>query len=237
MVSVGIDVSKGKSMVAALRPMGEAALAPREFAHTSEELKAMSTLIRSLGEETRVVMEATGRYHEPAAAALLDAGLFVCVLNPIVIHQSGAGSVRKVKNDRKDALKIAKYGLDNWTRLCQRAQTGVVRQQLKLFNRQYNRIMQTVVSPQNNLISLLDKSFPGGNELFDRPLRKDGHRKWLDFAEPFWHCERVCRVSLKAFTERYSKWRYRNGYHDSANKAAEIYRFSQERYTTLAKYP
>ncbi|MDR2712274.1 MAG: IS110 family transposase [Clostridiales bacterium] len=41
--------------------------------------------------------------------------IYVCVLNPIVIKQSGAGSVRKVKSDKKDALKIAKYGIDNWT--------------------------------------------------------------------------------------------------------------------------
>ena len=34
MNAVGIDVSKGKSMVAALRPMGEVALLPQEFLHT-----------------------------------------------------------------------------------------------------------------------------------------------------------------------------------------------------------
>lgn len=34
MNSVGIDVSKGKSTVAALRPMGEVALPPTEYLHT-----------------------------------------------------------------------------------------------------------------------------------------------------------------------------------------------------------
>ena len=34
MNAVGIDVSKGKSMVAALRPMGEVALLPQESLHT-----------------------------------------------------------------------------------------------------------------------------------------------------------------------------------------------------------
>lgn len=114
MNSVGIDVSKGKSMVAALRPMGEVAITPREIAHTAADLERLGFDIIGLGDDTRVVMEATGRYHEPVAAALCEMGIYVCVLNPIVIKQSGAGSVRKVKNDRKDALKIAKYGLDNW---------------------------------------------------------------------------------------------------------------------------
>lgn len=38
MNAVGIDVSKGKSMVAALRPMGEVALLPKEYPHTEAGL-------------------------------------------------------------------------------------------------------------------------------------------------------------------------------------------------------
>lgn len=62
MNAVGIDVSKGKSMVAALRPMGEVALLPQEFLHTEVGLEQMAYAIIALGEDTRVVMEATGRY-------------------------------------------------------------------------------------------------------------------------------------------------------------------------------
>ncbi len=102
MNSVGIDVSKGKSMVAALRPLGEVAIAPREVEHTGAALETLAYQIIGLGEDTRVVMEATGRYHEPVAAALHELGVYVCVLNPIVIKQSGGGSVRKVKSDKKD---------------------------------------------------------------------------------------------------------------------------------------
>ena len=100
MNSVGIDVSKGKSMVAVLRPMGEVVMRPTEYLHTEIELERLSYAILALGEDTRVVMEATGRYHEPVAAALHEYGIYVCVLNPILIHQSGGGSVRKVKSDK-----------------------------------------------------------------------------------------------------------------------------------------
>lgn len=55
---VGIDISKGKSMMAALRPMGEVALLPKEYPHTSVGLERMAYSIMSLGENTRVVMEA-----------------------------------------------------------------------------------------------------------------------------------------------------------------------------------
>lgn len=236
MNAVGIDVSKGKSMVAALRPMGEVALVPWEFLHTASGLDQVAHAILALGEDTRVVMEATGRYHEPVAAALSAYGIYVCVLNPLYIKQSGAGSIRKVKTDKADSLKIAKYGLGNWVDLREHTPMGTIRQQLKLCSRQYNIYMKTVLSMQNNLISLTDKTFPGVNELFSSPSRADGHQKWIDFVMTFWHRDCVCRISEKAFTTRYEKCCKRKGYHFRADKAAEIYARSCELFTTLPKY-
>ena len=235
MNAVGIDVSKGKSMVAALRPMGEVALLPQEFLHTEVGLEQMAYAIIALGENTRVIMEATGRYHEPVAAALHEYGIYVCVLNPLFIKQSGGGSIRKVKTDKADAMKIAKYGLDNWVDLREYTPMDTVRQQLKLCSRQYNLYMKTVVSLQNNLISLTDKTFPGVNELFSSPERADGHQKWVDFVMTFWHCDCICRVSEKAFTERYQKWCKRKGYYFSAEKALDVYAGSCGHFTTLPK--
>ena len=51
-------------------------------------------------------MEATGRYHEPATAALSAYGIYVCVLNPLYIKQSGAGSIRKVKTGKAYFLNL-----------------------------------------------------------------------------------------------------------------------------------
>ena len=235
MNSVGIDVSKGRSMVTAIRPMGEVTLTPYEVVHNELELEKLAYSIIGLGENTRVVMEATGRYHEPVAAALHELGIYVCILNPIVIKQSGAGSVRKVKSDKKDAFKIAKYGLDNWTKLREYTPMDAIRQQLKLFSRQYNLYMKTSVSMQNNLISLLDKTFPGADKLFDSPARDDGHQKWVDFAMDFWHCDCICRVGEKAFIERYRKWCKRKGYNFSDVKAEDVYASSCGHFTTLPR--
>ena len=68
MNAVGIDVSKGKSMMMALQPMNQVVLKPREYPHTVVGLEQMAHAILRLGEDTRVIMEATGRYHEPVAA-------------------------------------------------------------------------------------------------------------------------------------------------------------------------
>ena len=235
MNAVGIDVSKGKSMVAVMRPMGEVVHKPFEVTHDYRSLKAFAKVLSNVNGELRVIMEATGRYHEPIAAALHDVGLFVSILNPIVIKQSGAGSVRKVKNDKKDALKIAKYGLDNWNNLREHTPMDTTRQQLKLFSRQYNMHMKTATALQNNLISLLDKTFPGANNIFDSPARDDGHQKWVDFVYDFWHCDIINRLSLETFSERYRKWCIRKGYNFSAKKAVDVYAASQGHFTTLPK--
>jgi len=237
MNAVGIDVSKGRSMVAVMRPMGEVAHKPFEVTHNHDSLLKLVQQILALGNNTRVIMEATGHYHEPVAAVLHHYGLFVSVLNPIVIKQYGAGSVRKVKNDKKDALKIAKYGLDNWLVLREHTPMDAIRQQLKLFSRQYNLHMKMATSMQNNLISLLDKTFPGVNDLFDSPVRDDGHQKWVDFVMDFWHCDVIAALSEDAFIERYRKWCKRKGYNFSQPKAEKIYNASWNLCPTLPKSP
>ena len=234
MNSVGIDISKGKSMVA-IRTTGKTVQKPYEVKHDEVELERLAYKIIGLGENTRVIMEATGRYHEPVATALHEMSIYVSILNPILIKQSGGGSVRKVKTDKKDALKIAKYGLDNWNDLREYTPTDALRQQLKLFSRQYNLYMKTSVAMQNNLISLLDKTFPGANELFDSPARADGHQKWVDFVIAFWHCDCLTRISQQAFTERYQKWCKRKGYHFSQAKAETVYWSSAGHFPTLPK--
>lgn len=111
MTVVGIDVSKGKSMVAAMKPGGELVAAPYEVRHSDIELSHLALDVLCMEPDTRVVMEATGRYHEPVATLLHSEGIFVSILNPLLIKQSGAGSLRKVKSDPKDALKLLNMGL------------------------------------------------------------------------------------------------------------------------------
>lgn len=83
---VGIDVSKGKSMIAVMRPFGEVVISPFEVQHTASELSELAKLLKSPDGETRVVMESTGKYHAPVAWLLHDAGLYVSVVNAMLVH-------------------------------------------------------------------------------------------------------------------------------------------------------
>lgn len=67
MNAVGIDVSKGKSTVAVLRPFGEIVAEPFDVIHNDVDLKNLIKRIKSLSGETKVVMEYTGVYYEPIA--------------------------------------------------------------------------------------------------------------------------------------------------------------------------
>ncbi len=77
MNAVGIDVSKGKSMVAIMRPFGEIVSSPFEIKHTTSDINSLVELINSVEGESRIVLEHTERYYEVLAHQLSKANLFV----------------------------------------------------------------------------------------------------------------------------------------------------------------
>ena len=99
-------------------------------------------------------MEYTGNYYLPIALFLRNNGLFVSVVNALLIHDYGGNSLRKVKTDKKDALKLASYALDRWNELEEYIPADEQRKTLKLLNRQYNQTVKIQTIMKNNLISL-----------------------------------------------------------------------------------
>jgi hypothetical protein len=169
MNAVGIDVSKGKSMIAILRPYGEIVTSPFEIKHTCSDIKALIDLIKSIDGESRIVMEHTGRYYEPLAHQLSQSSLFVSAINPKLIKDFGDKSLRKVKSDKADAVKIARYALDSWTELKQYSPMDEIRNQLKTMNRQFGFYMRHKTAMKNNLIGILDQTYPDANTFFSSP--------------------------------------------------------------------
>lgn len=77
-----------------------------------------------------------------------------------------------------------------------------IRYQLKILNRQCNLYTKSKAMMKNNLIALLDQTYPGVNDLFDSPVREDGHQKWVDFTAEFWHMDCVRSMSQGAHDHR-----------------------------------
>lgn len=182
MNAVGIDVSKGKSTVAVIQPFGVVIAAPYDVSHTDSELAELARFIKSLPGETRVVMEYTGTYYEPIANALHNSGIFVSVVNPLVIDDYDTNRVRKVKTDKHDALRLASFAIDKWLKLREYAPAEDTRRTLKVMNRQYEQFNKILVMQKNSFIALLDTCFPNANTLFTSPRRDSD--VCLSFARP-----------------------------------------------------
>lgn len=235
MNAVGIDISRGKSTVAVLRPFGEVVMLPFEVKHSNAELLALAEQLKSIDGETRVAMEHTGRYYEPVANALHNSGLFVSTVNPLLIKEYGGNSLRKVKTDKADAQKIARYTLDNWADLRDYTPMDTVRYDLKTLNRQFNLASKQKTASANNLIALLEQTFPGIRKCFESPVRNDGSQKWVDFVITFWHADCVRQCSKEAFAERYRKWCKRHGYLVRSNTVDEVYTLAQNAVVLVPK--
>ena len=223
MNAVGIDVSKGKSTVTIRKPGDVVIMHPRDIPHTQSAINALIEQIRGLDGETKVCMEHTGRYYEPVATWLSDSGIFVSAVNPILIKDFGDDSLRTPKTDKADSKKIARYTLDRWAKLKQYGSMDKTRNQLKTMNRQFGFYMAQKTAMKNNLIALLDQTYPGANDFFNSPARNDGSQKWVDFIYTYWHVDCVRSKSLSAFTEHYQNWCRRKGYNFSSEKAQKVW--------------
>lgn len=223
MNAVGIDVSKGKSTVTIRQPGDIVVLPPRDYRHTQSSINDLITTIKELEGETKVCMEHTGRYYEPVATWLSAAGIFVSAVNPSLIKDFGDESLRAPKTDKADSMKIARFALDRWAKLPQYSRMDEIRNQLKTMNRQFGFYMDQKTAMKNNLIALLDQTFPGANAFFDSPARSDGSQKWVDFAYTYWHVDCVRSKTPEAFAEHYKKWCKRKGYNSNVSKAESVY--------------
>lgn len=103
-IVVGIDVAKHRLDVH-VRPQGEAFLVAADEAGVT----ALVERLQALG-PTLVVLEATGGYEVPVAAALGSAGLPVAVVNPRQVRDYARATGQLAKTDALDARIIAQFG-------------------------------------------------------------------------------------------------------------------------------
>lgn len=123
----------------------------------------LRSTLKKLGGDIRIVMEHTSTYWRPIALTLKEAGFFVSVVNAMLIHDFSDNTIRKLKTDRADALKIANYALTLWDTLPPFNNEEETRLLLKMQSRANERITATATALRNGLIALADQIFPGVN--------------------------------------------------------------------------
>ena len=235
MISVGVDVSKGKSTVCILKPYGEIVCSPFEVQHVEKDLDDFDGLLKKLDGEIRVVMEATGIYHLPVLTFLEEKGYFVSVINPFAMKKYAKdNSIRGAKTDKLDSTIIANYGIDKWFKLQKHEGDEETYSELKLLGRRYRYYMELHVKALQELTHILDYTMPGIKKIFNSWDEASGKDKLSDFAERFWHYDVIIEQSLDDFVEEYLVWAEEKKYHRSRSKAETVYELASDGIPTLS---
>ncbi|OOM82000.1 transposase [Clostridium puniceum] len=139
MIGIGINVSKSKSTVAAMEDTGEIIMKPQEFKHIQNEINKLIDWIKNQEDTVFVAMESTGHYHYPVLKKLCEEGIYVSVVNAYLMKKYGNTELRKVKTDKKDAIRIAKYAIEKRFNLKRYEGGDKKYNDLKFLSRQYNQ--------------------------------------------------------------------------------------------------
>ena len=131
-----------------------------------------------------MVMEATGVYHYSMLLKLKEAGYFVTQINPLMMKKYISLSLRKVKTDKIDAVRIANYGLDNWHELKEYQHSDENYEELKLLGRQYAHYVKMKVASKLALSRVIPEI-----KLYLKSNSEDFVKdKLTDFVEKYLHC-------------------------------------------------
>jgi transposase len=167
-IVVGIDVSSEFSFVAVLAPDGSQYRKPFKISHTSDGFNYLIEQIKKAEEKfsTKPVffMESTGVYHLTLFNFLKDNKFESFVINPLITNCNKNKNIRKVKNDRNDALSIARLGKFEDIKVSSDSDINIFT--LKLLVRDYYKLIDTRSVFKKKLSSSLYISFSGYQNIF-----------------------------------------------------------------------
>ena len=162
MIYLGIDIAKTNHYGAFINDSGNTIGKSFKFTNSNE---GFQLLLDNINQNTNdknnllIAMEATGHYWLALYSALIDHGYNVSVFNPFQIKGfRPAFSVRKVKNDKIDAVIIA-----NYIRVFGSSSTSLPQDNLlslKQLTRYRKNQVDMIASLKTQIIGILDKVFP-----------------------------------------------------------------------------
>lgn len=233
MLSVGIDVAKGESMVCVMDRSFKIVMKPRKYKHVISVLGPLADRLRALGDpDIKIIMEATGIYSQPIAKFFHDQGFFVSVVNPYsmkMFRKGGRGDLRNVKTDKADSLAIAEYGIKLVEKLREYEPATGVYQQMNYLLRWYQETMKQRIALLQELNGITERTLPGIKAAgIVHGKASDSKDMLLDFVSTFWHYDQITAMSENAFKKRYLKFASKKGHRLSLEKATTIYRLAKD---------
>jgi len=165
---VGIDVSKWKHDVFAMDQDGAVALKPFQIRNDAEGFSNLLKSLEALGDKAgvRICMESTGHYHKAVYGFLKDNGYSPSVVNPYLVSVFVRGAtLRKEKNDRADAIALARYSLEK--RPAPGESQSDALEQLKSLTRARDRLVRERSDKIVVITNCLDRIFPEFTGFFE----------------------------------------------------------------------
>ncbi|MFU0799506.1 MAG: DEDD-Tnp-IS110 domain-containing protein [Xylanivirga thermophila] len=164
----GIDVGKFFSEIAILSPSNKV-VARMKINHDSytdvkRAIELLKKVEKDFGSRPSIVMESTGHYHKILSHSLCKFGYEVSIINPIQTDSIKNIGIRKVKNDKIDAQKIALLH-----RFQELETTNIPNEDiecLKSLCRQYYKLSDELTAYKNRLISIVDQLMLNFKDVF-----------------------------------------------------------------------
>ncbi len=170
----GIDVGKFFSEMAILSPSNEI-VSRMKIHHDSNAdveraIELLNKMEKDFASRPFVVMESTGHYHKIIFHSLCKAGFEVSVTNPIQTDSIKNIGVRKVKNDKVDARKIALL-----YRFQELRTTNIPNEDIECLRnlcRQYYKLSDELTAYKNRLTGVVDQLMLNFKDVFSNIFSK-----------------------------------------------------------------
>ncbi|MGD9581948.1 MAG: transposase, partial [Vampirovibrionia bacterium] len=166
-IVVGIDVAKDFSYFIIFDPFGKKLGKAFRVEHKLDSLYKASKKLKEVENQYKcrvvLVMESTGHYSKIPFHFFSQENFTVHMVNPIQSHSIKNISVRKVKNDKVDAERIAiLYRLGE----IKPSNTATEHEDLKFLTRQYLSLSDEITKFKNSISILLEQMLPGYENVF-----------------------------------------------------------------------
>lgn len=162
-IVVAVDVGKTSAMLSVTSDARRLLMGPVEFAMTRSSLAAVIRRVFALApscSQIKVGVEAAGHYHRPVVDYRWPVGWEVLELNPAhVAEQRRVMGRRRVKTDGIDLEAITELVLAGRGRVI--AEREVLIGEMAAWAQHRSRRVATRTATKNQLLSQLDRSFPG----------------------------------------------------------------------------